>query len=281
MNIFRTTLLLTVLTVLLVLAGNALGGASGMKIAFIMALVMNFGSYWFSDKIVLKMYRAQEVTRAEAPELYGMVEQLSRNAGLPMPKTYIIQNPAPNAFATGRNPSHAAVAVTTGILQLLDRNELMGVLGHELAHVKHRDILIGSIAATIAGAITMMANIAKWGMIFGGGHRDDDGGGAGGIAAIAMMILAPLAAMIIQMAISRSREYAADRGGAEIAGNPRFLSSALNKLATGIQRVPMDASPATAHMFIVNPLRGRGLFALFSTHPPMEERIRRLEAMRA
>lgn len=281
MNIFRTTLLLTVLTVLLVLAGNALGGASGMKIAFIMALVMNFGSYWFSDKIVLKMYRAQEVTRAEAPELYGMVEQLSRNAGLPMPKTYIIQNPAPNAFATGRNPSHAAVAVTTGILQLLDRNELMGVLGHELAHVKHRDILIGSIAATIAGAITMMANIAKWGMIFGGGHRNENGGGAGGIAAIAMMILAPLAAMIIQMAISRSREYAADRGGAEIAGNPRFLSSALNKLATGIQRVPMDASPATAHMFIVNPLRGRGLFALFSTHPPMEERIRRLEAMRA
>ncbi|MDX1763649.1 MAG: zinc metalloprotease HtpX [bacterium] len=281
MNIFRTTLLLTVLTLLLVLAGNALGGANGMKIAFVIALVMNFGSYWFSDKIVLKMYKAQEVTRAEAPELYGMVEQLCRNAGLPMPKTYIIQNPAPNAFATGRNPSHAAVAVTTGILQLLDRNELMGVLAHELAHVKHRDILIGSVAATIAGAIAMMANIAKWGMIFGGGHRDNNGGGGGGIAAIAMMIIAPIAAMVIQMAISRSREYAADRGGAEISGNPRYLSSALNKLATGIQRAPMDASPATAHMFIVNPLRGGGLASLFSTHPPMEERIRRLEAMRA
>lgn len=280
MNIFRTTLLLTGLTLLLVVAGNALGGANGMKIAFVIALVMNFGSYWFSDKIVLKMYKAQEVTRGEAPELYGMVEQLSRNAGLPMPKTYIIQNPAPNAFATGRNPSHAAVAVTTGIMQLLDRNELMGVLGHELAHVKHRDILIGSMAATIAGAITMMASIARWGMIFGGGHRDNNGGGGGGIAAIAMMILAPIAAMVIQMAISRSREYAADRGGAEISGNPHFLSSALNKLATGVQRVPMDASPATAHMFIVNPLTGRGLASLFSTHPPMEERIRRLEAMR-
>lgn len=280
MNIFKTTLLLTGLTVLLVLAGNALGGANGMKIAFVIALVMNFGSYWFSDKIVLKMYKAQPVTRGEAPELYGMVEQLSRNAGLPMPKTYIIENPAPNAFATGRNPSHAAVAVTTGILQLLDRNELMGVLGHELAHVKHRDILIGSMAATIAGAITMMASMAKWGMLFGGGHRDNNGGG-GGIAAIAMMILAPIAAMVIQMAISRSREYAADRGGAEISGNPRYLSSALNKLANGIQRVPMDASPATAHMFIVNPLRGGGLASLFSTHPPMEERVRRLEAMRA
>jgi len=280
MNIFKTTLLLTGLTVLLVVAGNALGGANGMKIAFVIALVMNFGSYWFSDKIVLKMYKAQPVTRGEAPELYGMVEQLSRNAGLPMPKTYIIENPAPNAFATGRNPSHAAVAVTTGILQLLDRNELMGVLGHELAHVKHRDILIGSMAATIAGAITMMASMAKWGMLFGGGHRDNNGGG-GGIAAIAMMILAPIAAMVIQMAISRSREYAADRGGAEISGNPRYLSSALNKLANGIQRVPMDASPATAHMFIVNPLRGGGLASLFSTHPPMEERVRRLEAMRA
>ncbi len=280
MNIFKTTLLLTGLTVLLVVAGNALGGANGMKIAFVIALVMNFGSYWFSDKIVLKMYKAQPVTRGEAPELYGMVEQLSRNAGLPMPKTYIIENPAPNAFATGRNPNHAAVAVTTGILQLLDRNELMGVLGHELAHVKHRDILTGSIAATIAGAITMMASMAKWGMLFGGGHRDNNGGG-GGIAAIAMMILAPIAAMVIQMAISRSREYAADRGGAEISGNPRYLSSALNKLANGIQRVPMDASPATAHMFIVNPLRGGGLASLFSTHPPMEERVRRLEAMRA
>jgi heat shock protein HtpX len=280
MNIFRTAFLLTVMTVLLVLAGNALAGANGMKIAFVIALVMNFGSYWFSDKIVLKMYKAQEVSRGDAPELYGMVESLARRAELPMPKTYIIQNPAPNAFATGRNPSHAAVAVTTGILQLLDRNELMGVLGHELAHVKHRDILTGSIAATIAGAITMMASMAKWAMIFGG-NRDSDRGGAGGIAAIAMMILAPIAAMIIQMAISRSREYAADRGGAKIAGNPRYLAGALGKLAMGVQRVPMDASPATAHMFIVNPLRGGGLVSLFSTHPPMEERIRRLEAMSA
>ncbi len=277
MNIFRTTLLMAFLTVLLVLAGNALAGPSGMKIAFAIALVMNLGSYWFSDKIVLKMYRAQEVTRAEAPELYNMVETLARQAGLPMPKTYLIQNPAPNAFATGRNPKHAAVAVTTGIMQLLDRNELMGVIGHELSHIKHRDILIGTIAATIAGAITMMANMAKWAMIFGG-SRDDNRGG--GLAAIAMMIIAPIAAMLIQMAISRSREYAADRGGAAISGNPRYLSSALRKLTTGIQRVPMDASPATAHMFIVSPLRGGGIMSLFSTHPPMEERIQRLEAMR-
>ncbi len=278
MNVFRTTLLMAFLTVLLVLAGNALAGPGGMKIAFAIALVMNLGSYWFSDKIVLKMYRAQEVTRAEAPELYNMVEHLSRKAGLPMPKTYMIQNPAPNAFATGRNPKHAAVAVTTGIMQLLDRNELMGVIGHELSHIKHRDILIGTIAATIAGAITMMANMAKWTMIFGG-HRGGERGSGGGLAAIAMMIIAPLAAMLIQMAISRSREYAADRGGAEIAGSPRYLSGALQKLTRGIQRVPMDASPATAHMFIVSPLRGGGVMSLFSTHPPMEERIRRLEAM--
>jgi heat shock protein HtpX len=279
MNIFRTTLLLTALTVLLVLAGNALGGPTGMKIAFIIALVMNFGSYWFSDKIVLKMYKAQEVSPEQASDLYGMVSNLVRRAGLPMPKVYIINNPAPNAFATGRNPKHAAVAVTTGILQILDRNELMGVLGHELAHVKHRDILIGTMAATIAGAITMLASMAKWAMIFGG-HRDNDRGAGGTIAAIAVMILAPIAAMVIQMAISRSREYAADRGGAQISGNPRYLASALQKLAQGVQRIPMNASPATAHMFIVNPLRGGGMSALFSTHPPMEERIRRLEAMR-
>jgi heat shock protein HtpX len=248
-----------------------------MKIAFIFALVMNVGSYWFSDKMVLKMYKAKEVTRAEAPDLYSVVEHLARNAGLPMPRVYIIQNPTPNAFATGRNPSHAAVAVTTGILQILDRNELMGVLGHELAHVKHRDILIGTVAATIAGAISMMANMAQWAMIFGGFSRDDDNGG--GLAAIAMMIVAPIAALIIQMAISRSREYGADKGGAQISGHPQYLASALRKLAQGVQQIPMKASPATAHMFIVNPLRGRGLTSLFSTHPPMEERIRRLEAM--
>ncbi|NOY54199.1 MAG: zinc metalloprotease HtpX [Deltaproteobacteria bacterium] len=277
MNIFKTALLMSGLTVLLIFAGNALGGPAGMKIAFLIALAMNAGSYWFSDKIVLKMYKAREVSRAEAPELYSVVEQLARNAGLPMPRVYIVQNPAPNAFATGRNPDHAAVAVTTGILDLLDRNELMGVLGHELAHVKHRDILIGTVAATIAGAISMMANMAQWAMIFGGFRGDDDDGG--GLGAIAVMILAPIAAMIIQMAISRSREYGADRGGAKICGHPRYLASALRKLAAGAQRVPMNASPATAHMFIVNPLRGRGLASLFSTHPPMEERIRRLEAM--
>jgi len=278
MNVFRTTLLMTALTVLLVLAGNAMAGPSGMKIALIFALVMNFGSYWFSDKIVLAMYKAKEVTRAEAPDLYGMVEQLTRKAELPMPRVYIIENPAANAFATGRNPSHAAVAVTTGILQILDRNELMGVLGHELSHVKHRDILIGTMAATLAGAITMLASMAKWALIFGG-RRDNDRDG-GGIAAIAMMILAPIAAMLIQMAISRSREYAADRGGAEFSGNPRYLAGALSKLAHSAQRIPMQASPSTAHMFIVNPLRGVGIATLFSTHPPIEERIRRLEAMR-
>jgi heat shock protein HtpX len=280
MNIFRTTLLLTALTVLLVLGGNAMAGPTGMKIALVIALVMNFGSYWFSDKIVLKMYRAQEVSPEQASDLYGMVSNLTRRAGLPMPKVYIINNPTPNAFATGRNPNHAAVAVTTGILQTLDRNELMGVLAHELAHVKHRDILIGTVAATVAGAITMLASMAKWAMIFGG-HRDNDRGAGGTIAAIAVMILAPIAAMIIQMAISRSREYAADKGGAQISGNPKYLASALQKLAQGVQRIPMDAaSPATAHMFIVNPLRGGGMRSLFSTHPPIEERVRRLEAMR-
>jgi heat shock protein HtpX len=280
MNIFRTTLLLTALTVLLVLGGNAMAGPTGMKIALAIALVMNFGSYWFSDKIVLKMYRAQEVSPEQASDLYGMVSNLTRRAGLPMPKVYIINNPTPNAFATGRNPNHAAVAVTTGILQTLDRNELMGVLAHELAHVKHRDILIGTVAATVAGAITMLASMAKWAMIFGG-HRDNDRGAGGTIAAIAVMILAPIAAMIIQMAISRSREYAADKGGAQISGNPKYLASALQKLAQGVQRIPMDtASPATAHMFIVNPLRGGGMRSLFSTHPPIEERVRRLEAMR-
>ncbi|MEK6775559.1 MAG: zinc metalloprotease HtpX [bacterium] len=281
MNVFRTTLLMAALTVLLVLAGNAMAGPTGMKTAFIFALVMNFGSYWFSDKIVLAMYKAKEVTRAEAPDLYGMVEQLTRKAELPMPRVYIIENSAANAFATGRNPSHAAVAVTTGILQILDRNELMGVLGHELSHVKHRDILIGTMAATLAGAITMLASMAKWAMIFGGGRRGgDDRDGGSGIAAIAMMILAPIAAMLIQMAISRSREYAADRGGAEFSGNPRYLAGALAKLEQGAKQIPMQASPATAHMFIVNPLRGVGIATLFSTHPPIEERIRRLEAMR-
>jgi len=269
---------MSALTGLFMLAGYALAGPSGMKIAFLVALVMNAGSYWFSDKLVLKRYHAREIRRGDAQELYGVVEQLSRNAGLPMPRVYVIENPTPNAFATGRNPHHAAVAVTTGLLRILDRNELMGVLGHELTHVKNRDILIGTIAGTIAGAIAMMASIAKWGLIFGG-FRDDDREG-GGLAAIVMMFLAPIAALIIQMAISRSREYAADRGGARISGRPSYLASALRKLTEGVSRVPMQAGPATAHLFIVNPLRGKGMAALFSTHPPIEERIRRLEAMR-
>ena len=240
-----------------------------------LTLVLIF-SYWFSDKIVLKMYRAQEVSEQEAPELFSMVKRLTQKAGLPMPKVYIINQDQPNAFATGRNPAHAAVAVTTGIMRILSREELEGVIGHELAHVQHRDILIGTVAATIAGAISYLAHMAQWAMIFGG--RDDDDGG-NPLAAIVMMIVAPIAAMLIQMAISRSREYAADRGGAKIAGNPQHLADALKKLHMASQRVPMKAEPATAHMFIVNPLSGRGFSKLFSTHPPMEERIARLESM--
>jgi heat shock protein HtpX len=246
-----------------------------MTIALILALGMNAFSYWFSDKIVLKMYRAQEVSKAEAPELYEMVRRLARKADLPMPRLYIINQPQPNAFATGRNPDHAAVAVTTGIMRMLSADELEGVVAHELAHVKHRDILIGTVAATIAGAISYLAHIAQWAMIFGG--RDDDDGNP--LVAIVMMIVAPIAAMLIQMAISRSREYAADARGAKIEGNPRHLASALRKLQSASQQIPMKAEPATAHMFIVNPLSGGGFAKWFSTHPPMEERIARLESM--
>ncbi len=277
MNNIKTMFLLVTLTLILVWAGGAFGGKHGMTIALIFALGMNLFAYWFSDKIVLRMYGAQEVTEAEAPELYGIVRRLAQKAQMPMPKVYMIEGDQPNAFATGRNPKHAAVAVTTGIMRILNRDELTGVIGHELAHISHRDILIGTIAATIAGAISYLAQMAQWAAIFGG--RSDDEKGSSPVAALVMMIVGPIAALIIQMAISRSREYVADEGGARLAGNPRYLSSALRKLHMASQQIPMDASPATSHMFIVNPLSGGGLLKLFSTHPPMEERIARLESL--
>lgn len=278
MNTLKTTFLMALLTVLLVLAGGAIGGRGGMTFALIMAGVMNFVSYWFSDKIVLAMYGAQEVTEAEQPEFYGLVRQLAAQAAIPMPRVYVIPSETPNAFATGRNPEHAAVAATAGIMRILTREELMGVMAHELTHVRNRDILISSVAATIAGAITYLAHMAQWAAIFGGGRdRDEEGGGFG---LIIMAIVAPIAAMLIQMAISRSREFGADRGGAEISGNPLYLANALRKLEMANRQIPMgEASPATAHMFIVNPLTGGGIMSLFSTHPPMEERVRRLEEM--
>jgi heat shock protein HtpX len=239
---------------------------------------MNFIAYWFSDKIVLKMNGAREVTEAEAPELYQVVAGLSQKANLPMPKVYIIDQEQPNAFATGRNPNKGAVAVTTGIMKILSREELEGVIAHELSHIKHRDILIGTIAATIAGAISYLAQMAQWAAIFGGGRNDEERGGSP-IAALVMMIVGPIAAMLVQMAISRSREYGADKGGALITGNPLYLAKALKKLGLASHKIPMAANPATSHMFIVNPLSGGGLVKLFSTHPPIEERIARLEAM--
>lgn len=279
MNSLRTVALMAGLTALLVWAGNAFGGQSGMFIAFGFAMLMNFGSYWFSDKIVLRMYNAREATEREAPELYSMVRNLAQRAQLPMPKVYLIPGEQPNAFATGRDPEHAAVAATEGIMRMLSREELSGVMGHELAHIKNRDILTGTIAATIAGAISMLANMAQWAMIFGGGRSSDDDEGGSPIAGLLMIILAPIAAMVIQMAISRSREYVADADGARIAGNPRYLSNALRKLHNASQQIPMHATPATAHMFIVSPLSGGGIVSLFSTHPPMEKRIEKLESM--
>ena len=267
------------LTVLLIFVGGAFAGRQGIIIAFMFAMAMNMFSYWFSDKIVLRMYNAKEATEAEAPMLWGVTHDLALKMNMPMPKVYLIPSEAFNAFATGRNPNHAAVAATEGILRLLTREELEGVMAHELGHVRNRDILIGTIAAMIAGAISMIANMAQWAMIFGGGRRDDDEGRGGIIGMIAMIIVAPIAAALIQMAISRSREYEADATGARICGNPLWLASALRKLETGAQRVPLDANPATAHMFIVNPLRGKGLQNLFSTHPPIEDRIARLESM--
>src|SRR5262245_62743544 len=279
MNTTKTITLMIGLTVLLVLIGGAFGGRQGMIFAFIFASATNLFSYWFSDKIVLRMYGAQEVSETDAPKLWSVTHDLALKMNMPMPKVYVIPSDSPNAFATGRNPNHAAVAATEGILRLLTREELSGVMAHEMGHVRNRDILIGTIAATIAGAISMLANMAQWAMIFGGGRRDDREGAGGMIGGILMIILAPIAAALIQMAISRSREYEADATGARISGNPLALASALRKLQASTQRVPMDATPATAHMFIVNPLRGGNFVNLFSTHPPMEERIARLEAM--
>ncbi len=281
-NTLKTTVLLAALTAFFVLVGGYLGGRSGMMIAFVFAVVMNLGSYWFSDKIVLAMYRAKEVSPTEAPELHRLVGELAQNAGIPHPRICVIPSEAPNAFATGRNPDHAVVAVTQGIMSILSRDELKGVLAHELAHVRNRDILIGSIAATLAGAIMMLATMARWTALFGGfgGRSDDEGRGGGILGLIAMSILAPVAAMLIQMAISRSREYQADATGAKFAGHPEGLAGALEKLDSASRRLPLHANPQTAHMFIVNPLTGKDVMSLFSTHPPIEERIRRLRSMR-
>lgn len=276
MNIFRTTILMAALTAILVFFGQVIGGKAGALYALIFAGVINFIGYWFSDKIVLAMYRAKEVKFHEAPELYSVVQRLTMKANMPMPKVYIIPQDAPNAFATGRNPKHAAVAVTQGILGILTEDELEGVLGHELTHVQNRDILIGSIAATIAGAITYLANMARWAMIFGGRNdREDRGGSAIGL--LVMAIVAPIAALLIQMAISRSREYLADEGGAKISGKPLSLASALQKIQSQVRRNPMSANPSTAHMFIINPLGTDFWATLFSTHPLVKDRVKKLE----
>lgn len=272
-NGVKTVLLLGALSGLLLVIGELMGGANGLMIAFVLAAVMNMASYWFSDKIVLRMYHAQEV--APGHPLHSLVARLAQRAGLPMPKVYVIPDSSPNAFATGRNPSHAAVAATQGIMQVLSEHELEGVIAHELAHVKNRDILISSVAATIAAAIVMVARMAGYAAMFSGG-RDDDRGGSNPLALLAMMIVAPLAAMLIQAAISRSREFAADAGGAAIAGTPYGLADALRKIDAVSRRVPLDANPATAHMFIVKPFSGAGLLSLFSTHPPTEARIQAL-----
>jgi heat shock protein HtpX len=281
-NTLKTTALLAALTVLLVLIGGTVGGEQGMVVAFLFAGVMNFVSYWWSDRIVLWMYGAREVTEAEAPEFHALVRRLAQRAGLPMPRVYIIPTETPNAFATGRNPNHAAVAATEGILRILTPDELEGVIGHELGHVRNRDILISTVAATMAGAIMMLARMAQWAAIFGGGRssEDDEGGAAGIVGMLLLAIVAPLAAMLIQMAISRSREYQADATGAQISRKPWALADALEKLERAATALPLNANPATAHLFIVNPLRGMSLLNLFSTHPPIEERVARLRSMR-
>jgi heat shock protein HtpX len=273
-NTFKTAFFLTALTLLLMFIGRIFGGQNGMLLALVVAAVLNFVSYFFSDKLALAMYRAQRVTREELPRAYEIVERLTQRVGIPMPKIYVIPTESPNAFATGRNPEHASVAMTQGILNLLNNEELEGVLAHELGHVRNRDILISSIAATIAGAITYLADIARWGMIFGGYERDDNNRG-GGLGAIFMLFLAPFAAMLIQLAVSRSREYQADETGAHFTGNPYALASALAKLDAYSKRVPLQATPSTAHLFIVQPFLG-GLGNLFSTHPPIAKRIERL-----
>jgi len=273
-------LLLVLLTVLILWIGRMLGGQNGMIIALILAAVMNIGSYWFSDKIVLSMYRAQPIDEHQAPEIYRIVRDLAMEADMPMPRVYLIPEETPNAFATGRNPQNAVVAVTEGLVHILTKQEIRGVIAHEMGHIKNRDILVSSIAATLAGAIMVLADMARWGAIFGGFRGDDDEGGGGILGMIVLSILAPIAAMLIQMAISRSREYLADETGARLAHNPESLARALEKLAVASERIPMqDAKPSTAHLFIVNPLTGSSIMNLFSTHPPIHERIRRLRSM--
>ena len=278
-NSLKTTLLLGLLTGIILGIGQLFGGSQGLVVAFVFALLINFGSYWFSDKIVLAMYQAREVGPNEAPELEQVVRNLTVRAQLPMPRLYVIPSQSPNAFATGRNPQHAVVAVTEGILQIMSREELEGVLAHELSHVKNRDILIGSVAATLAGVIMMLANMARWAAFFGVGRERDEEGGGGVLGLILMSVLAPIAAVIIQMALSRSREFLADSTGARITGSPSGLASALEKLGRASELIPMEARPETAHMFIVSPLSGGSFLSLFSTHPPLEERIARLRAM--
>ncbi|AFN74852.1 Heat shock protein HtpX [Melioribacter roseus P3M-2] len=276
MNGFKTAALMAVMMVLFLFVGNLLGGQAGMTIAFVFSLLLNFGSYWFSDKIVLSMYRAKEVSRAEYPVLYRIVENLASKANLPMPKVYVIDSQTPNAFATGRNPEHSAVAVTTGIMNILSEDELEGVIAHELTHIKNRDILVGTIAATLVGTITLIARMAGWAAMFGGSRNDDRDGNI--FYELALIIIAPIAAMLIQLAISRSREFMADEGGALISGNPMGLASALDKLSKANEVIPMrTAKESTAHMFIVSPLSGKSFAKLFSTHPPIEERIKRLK----
>lgn len=278
MNSLKTVFLMTLMMVLFLIVGSALGGETGLIIAFVFSLALNFGSYWFSDKIVLKMYRAKEVKREDNPRLYDSVAMLAEKANLPMPKVYIADNPTPNAFATGRNPDNAAVAVTSGILRILDQKELEGVLAHELAHIKNRDILIGTITATLVGTITFLARMAGYAMLFGG--RDRDSGQA--VTSLVLLILSPIVAVLIQLAISRSREYMADEGGANICGQPLALAGALGKLQSANKQIPMrNADTSSAHMFIVSPFAGKSMMKLFSTHPPVEERIKRLQEIAA
>ena len=278
MNTLKTVFLMTFMMVLLMFVGSIVGGEQGVIMAFVISLVLNFGAYWFSDKIVLMRYRANQVTEADAPKLYSMVGRLSSAAQLPMPKVFIIPGDTPNAFATGRNLDHASVAVTEGILKILSDDELEGVIAHELAHVKHRDILTGTIVATLVGTITFVSRMAGWSMMFAGGGRDRRD--SNGLAELFLILVAPIAAVLVQLAISRSREFAADEGSARISGRPLSLANALKKLETGVQRIPMNnASPSSAHMFIVNPLKGSGIMKLFSTHPPVAERIEKLQAL--
>lgn len=268
------------LSIILVLIGNAVGGKSGALTFFIISLAMNFFGYYFSDRVAIAMTGSQPVSEAEAPELYSVVRRLCQRAGLPMPRLYICPSPQPNAFATGRDPYHAAVAVTSGLLKILNRSEVEGVLAHEIAHIKNRDVLLGTLAATLAGAITMVANVIQWGAFYGLGRGEDEEGGGGLVGSLILAVIAPVAAMIIQMAISRSREYLADETGARIAGNPSGLASALLKLEEASRLIPMQVNPATSHLFIVNPLSGESLLRLFSTHPPISERVKRLNQLK-